>query len=190
MPSTIIRYDGSKVVMTFVIVGIGIAVGGCILYVLSFIYPYVPDDAAISVGRRGALPTGLRLLVHPLAAPMGALIGGGCVLTGAALWVVFKSKLVGALELTSTGISTLWRFPASRVAWSEVARVDIHDKGLCIVDRAGATRIELPIFLMQQTPSEIADLIQRYRAGSSDRAGMRRPRGNGEGSRAAAFGRR
>lgn len=101
--------------------------------------------------------------MHPNAPLIGLLIAGLCIITGVTLFLVFRSKLAAALELTPEGISTCWRVPKASLTWAEVSRVELSDGGLRLFDTAGAPRIALPALLLDLGPEALQQLIERYR---------------------------
>jgi len=177
MPRTVtIRYDGTKVAIAFVALGLAFAVLGVGSYALRQL-GFDP-----TAGRSGVIAWYL----HEKAVVIGLLIGAMCLATGATLWLVFRTRLAAALELTPSGIATLWRFPKASVPWGEVARADVNEGTLRVFDGAGTCRLELPIALVRQTPQEILRLIEGFRTPSRSPGRGRNPRSSPPGG----FGRR
>src|SRR5262249_47737064 len=127
MPQTAtIRYDGTKVAFAFVALGLLIAALGCGSYGLRQL-GFDPSSGRVGM---------IAWYLHEKAILVGTLIGAMCMVTGATLWLVFRTRLAVAVELTPSGIATLWRVPKSSVTWPEVASADVSGDMLRVFDRA------------------------------------------------------
>jgi hypothetical protein len=175
--SATIRYDGTKVAIAFAAVGLVFASLGFGSYGLRHL------GLDPSAGSSGIMPWYL----HEKALLIGTVIGAMCLATGASLWLVFRTRLAVALELTQSGIATLWRVPKASVPWSEVGSADISEDRLRVFDRSGACRLELPVALIRETPQEILRLIETFRNASR---GLQRGPGFRPRNPSGGFGRR
>lgn len=145
----VIRKDTKKLVLIAAFIG------------LSFFLPGVFLAAAQGLGFPLLYRPG-NWMTHPTAPYIAMGIGGLALLTGAVIWLVFKTRLGAVVELNAEGLTHFGDFANRSLAWSAIERVETFEDQVIVRPRQGGEPLQIHTHMLEKSAKEVAGLIAPF----------------------------
>jgi hypothetical protein len=145
----IIRKDTKKLVLIAAFIGLSFLLPGAFLVVaqgLGFPLTYRPGN----------------WITHPTAPYVAMGIGGMALLTGAVIWLVFKTRLGAVVELNAEGLTHFGDFANRSLAWSAIERVEAFEDRVVVRPRQGGEPLAIHTHMLENSAKEVAGVIAPF----------------------------